>query len=116
MAVEDLNMRGMVKNHHLAKSISDAGWSQFILILTSKAESAGRVVIKVNPAYTSQDCSQCGHRVRKTLATREHRCDKCGYVAHRDHNSAIAVRGRAGLSGMVSDGKSREPRISTYSH
>src|SRR5215468_9901369 len=115
MAVEDLNIKGMVKNHHLAKSISDAGWSQFILILTSKAESAGRVVIKVNPAYTSQDCSQCGHRVRKTLAKREHRCDKCGYVAHRDHNSALAIKGRAGLSGMVSDGKSREPRISTYS-
>ncbi|HKC89640.1 MAG TPA: transposase [Blastocatellia bacterium] len=83
--------------------------------MTSKAESAGRVVIKVNPAYTSQDCSQCGHRVRKTLAKREHRCDKCGYVAHRDHNSALAIKGRAGLSGMVSDGKSREPRISTYS-
>jgi len=114
IAVEDLNVRGMVKNHCLAKSISDAGWSQFILILTSKAESAGRVVIKVNPAYTSQDCSQCGHRVRKTLAMREHRCDKCGFVAHRDHNSALAVKGRAGLSGMVPVGESREPRISTY--
>lgn len=114
IAVEDLNVRGMVKNHCLAKSISDAGWSQFILILTSKAESAGRVVIKVNPAYTSQDCSQCGHRVRKTLAMREHRCDKCGFVAHRDHNSALAVKGRAGLSGMVPVGESCEPRISTY--
>ena len=113
MAVEDLNIKGMVKNHHLAKSISDAGWSQFILILTSKAESAGRVVIKVNPAYTSQDCSECGHRVRKTLATREHRCINCGFVAHRDHNSALAIKGRAGLSGMVPVGESREPRIST---
>src|SRR5262252_2434008 len=114
IAVEDLNVGGMIKNHCLAKSISDAGWSQFILILTSKAESAGRVVIKVNPAYTSQDCSQCGHRVRKTLAMREHRCDKCGFVAHRDHNSALAIKGRAGLSGMVPVGESREPRISTY--
>src|SRR5262245_23291540 len=114
ITVEDLNVRGMVKNHHLAKSISDAGWSQFILILTSKAEEAGRKVIKVNPSYTSQDCSQCGHRVRKTLATREHRCDKCGFVAHRDHNSAIAIKGRAGLSGMVPLQESREPRISTY--
>ena len=111
MAVEDLNIKGMVKNHHLAKSISDAGWSQFLLILTSKAESAGRVIIKVNPAYTSQDCSQCGHRVRKTLATREHRCINCGFVAHRDHNSALAIKGRAGLSGMVPVGESREPRI-----
>jgi putative transposase len=115
IAVEDLNVKGMVRNHHLAKSISDAGWNQFIVILTSKAESAGRVVIKVNPAYTSQDCSQCGHRVRKTLATREHRCINCGFVAHRDHNSALAVKGRAGLSGMVPVGESREPRISTYS-
>jgi len=111
MAVEDLNIKGMVKNHHLAKSISDAGWSQFILILTSKAESAGRLVIKVNPAYTSQDCSECGQRVRKTLATREHRCINCGFVAHRDHNSALAIKGRAGLSGMVPVGESREPRI-----
>jgi putative transposase len=114
IAVEDLNVRGMVKNHHLAKSISDAGWSQFILILTSKAEEAGRKVVKVNPSYTSQDCSQCGDRVRKTLAAREHRCEKCGFVAHRDHNSAIAIKGRAGLSGMVPVGESREPRISTY--
>src|SRR5262245_1083169 len=114
IAVEDLNVKGIVKNHHLAKSISDAGWSQFILILTSKAEEAGRKVIKVNPSYTSQDCSQCGHRVRKTLATREHRCDKCGFVAHRDHNSALDIKGRAGLSGMVPLQESREPRISTY--
>jgi putative transposase len=87
--VEDLNIKGMVKAHRLAKSISDAGWSQFTKILTSKAESAGREVIKVNPSYTSQDCSKCGTRgVRKTLATREHRCLNCGLVMHRDHNAS----------------------------
>ncbi|HEU0185599.1 MAG TPA: transposase [Blastocatellia bacterium] len=101
IAVEDLNVKGMVRNHHLAKSISDAGWSQFIKILTSKAESAGRVVIKVNPSYTSQDCSGCGHRNRITLATRIYRCSGCGLVIHRDHNGALNVKGRAGLSGMV---------------
>jgi putative transposase len=101
IAVEDLNVKGMVRNHHLAKSISDAGWSQFTSILTSKAESAGRVVIKVNPSYTSQDCSQCGARVRKTLATREHRCINCGFAAHRDHNAALNIRERgARASGM----------------
>jgi len=116
IAIEDLNVKGMVKNHHLAKSISDAGWSQFTSILTNKAESAGRQVVKVNPSYTSQDCSQCGHRVRKTLATREHRCVNCGFVAHRDHNAALNIQKRgARASGMVSVGKSREPRISTYS-
>jgi len=114
IAVEDLNIKGMVKNHHLAKSISDAGWSQFILILTSKAESAGRVVIKVNPSYTSQDCSRCGHRNRITLATRIYRCSRCDLVIHRDRNGALNVKGRAGLSGMVPDGESCEPRISTY--
>jgi putative transposase len=115
IGVEDLNVKGMVKNHHLAKSISDAGWSQFTSILTNKAESAGRRVVKVNPSYTSQDCSQCGHRVRKTLATREHRCINCGFVAHRDHNAALNIRERgARASGMVPVGESREPRISTY--
>ena len=115
IAVEDLNVRGMVKNHHLAKSISDAGWSQFTSILTNKAEEAGRQVIKVNPSYTSQDCSQCGHRVRKTLATREHVCVNCGFVAHRDHNAALNIQERgARASGMVPVGESREPRISTY--
>jgi putative transposase len=112
IAVEDLNVKGMVKNHHLAKSISDAGWSQFTEILTSKAESAGREVIKVNPSYTSQECARCGARVRKTLARREHRCVSCGFVAHRDHNAAINIEKRGALaSGMVPDRESREPRI-----
>ncbi len=115
IAVEDLNVCGMVKNHHLAKSISDAGWSQFTSILTSKAASAGREVIRVNPSYTSQDCSQCGNRVRKTLATREHRCICCGFVAHRDHNAAINIQQRgARASGMVPIGESREPGIPHY--
>ncbi len=96
--VEDLNIQGMVKNHHLAKSISDAGWSQFIMILIFKAEEAGRTVIKVNPAYTSQDCSRCGHRNSITLATRIYECSKCGLVIHRDRNGAkrIEQKGRAG--------------------
>jgi putative transposase len=100
IAVEELNIEVMVKNHYLAKSISDAGWIKFISILTSKAESAGRRVIKVDPSYTSQDCSQCGHRVKKSLALREHRCIKCGFVSHRDHNAAINIKGRAVPSGM----------------
>ena len=97
IAVEDLNIKGMVKNHHLAKSISDAAWGAFISILSSKAESAGRKVIKVSPQFTSQDCSQCGDRVKKSLAVREHRCIACGFVAHRDHNAAINIKDRAGL-------------------
>jgi putative transposase len=95
--VEELNIQGMVKNHHLAKSISDAGWGQFIEILIFKAEEAGRAVIKVNPSYTSQDCSRCGHRNRITLATRIYRCSECRLVIHRDRNGAkrIEQKGRA---------------------
>jgi transposase len=71
------------------------------MILTSKAANAGREVVRVNPAYTSQDCSECGSRVRKSLSTREHRCINCGFVAHRDHNAAINIQKRgARASGM----------------
>lgn len=99
--VEDLNIQGMVKNHHLAKSISDAGWGQFIEILVFKAEEAGREVIKVNPSYTSQDCSRCGHRNRITLATRIYQCSECRLVIHRDRNGAkrIEQKGRAAPEG-----------------
>jgi putative transposase len=95
IAVEDLNIKGLVKNHHLAKSISDASWGSFIGILENKAENAGRRVWKVPAAFTSQDCSQCGERVKKSLSQREHRCIGCGYVAHRDHNAALNILGRA---------------------
>lgn len=97
IALEDLNIKGLVKNHHLAKSISDAAWYTFRVILESKAANAGRRVWKVAPQFTSQDCSRCGERVKKSLAVREHRCIACGFVAHRDHNAAINIKGRADL-------------------
>ena len=67
IAVEDLNIKGMLKNHHLAKSISDASWGTFLSILENKAANAGRRVWKVPAAFTSQDCSECGNRVKKSL-------------------------------------------------
>lgn len=91
IAVEKLNIKGMVKNHHLAKSISDAGWGLFVSVLTQKAESAARQVIAVNPAYTSQDCSHCGERVPKKLSVRLHSCPYCGFEAHRDVNAALNI-------------------------
>ncbi len=91
IAVEDLNVSGMVENHHLAKAISDSGWAQFVQILSDKAESAGREVVKVNPRNTSQKCSGCGELVRKPLATRWHSCPSCGCELDRDHNAAINI-------------------------
>jgi len=110
--VEDLNIKGMVKNHHLAKSISDAGWGQFIMIVIYKAEEAGRAVIKVNPSYTSQECSRCGKRNEITLATRIYRCSQCGLVIHRDRNGAkrIEQKGRAAPSGSRRGVACEEPR------
>jgi putative transposase len=85
---EDLQVRNMVRNHHLAKSISDAGWSQFLSILTYKAACAGRRVVAVHPAFTSQTCSDCGVVVSKGLSVRWHSCQECGTSLHRDHNAA----------------------------
>ncbi len=85
---EDLQTANMVRNHHLAKSISDAGWSQFLGILSYKAACAGRRVVAVNPAFTSQRCSGCGMLVIKGLSVRWHRCPECGTSLHRDHNAA----------------------------
>lgn len=85
---EELQVANMVKNHHLAKSISDAGWSGFLTILSHKAAWAGRKVIAVNPAYTSQTCSGCGAMVKKGLSIRWHSCPDCGASLHRDHNAA----------------------------
>jgi putative transposase len=85
---ENLRPANMVKNHHLAKSISDAGWGAFLIILTHKAACAGRRIVAVNPAYTSQRCSGCGVVVQKGLSVRWHSCPECGTSLHRDHNAA----------------------------
>ncbi len=91
IAVEKLNVKGMVKNHCLAKSISDASWSMFRSVLTNKAESAGREVIAVDPAYTSQDCHACGFRAKKKLSERWHHCPMCSASLDRDTNAAINI-------------------------
>jgi putative transposase len=92
---EDLQTANMLKNHHLAKSIADAGWGQFLSILAAKAAYAGRRVQAVPPAYTSQTCSGCGVVVVKGLSVRWHSCPDCGTSLHRDHNAAKNIE-RAG--------------------
>ena len=87
---EDLQIKNMVQNHRLAKSISDAGWYQLMQFTKSKAECAGKIVEFVNPAGTSQTCI-CGFRVPKDLSVRVHRCPSCGLVMGRDQVSAILI-------------------------
>jgi putative transposase len=87
---EELRVRNMVRNHHLAKSISDVGWSAFLTILASKAAGAGKRAVAVEPALTSQTCSgpNCGEVAWKGLSVRWHACPNCGTSLHRDHNAA----------------------------
>jgi putative transposase len=85
---EDLQVAYMVKNHHLAKSISDAGWAAFLSILIAKAAYAGRRVVAVPPAFTSQACFGCGLVIQKCSSILWHSCPECGTSLHRDHNAA----------------------------
>jgi putative transposase len=105
---EDLQTANMVRNHSLAKSISDAGWGQFCAILAFKAAYAGKRAIAVSPAYTSQACSGCGEVVQKGLSIRWHACPACGTSLHRDHNAALNIL-RLGQSGL-----GQSPQASTW--
>ena len=102
ICIEELRVKNMVKNRHLSKNIADAGWSTFFDLLTYKAEEAGRELVKVNPKNTSQNCSGCGEKVPKSLATRVHNCQYCNLSLDRDVNAArnIAASG-AGLAPQV---------------
>jgi putative transposase len=88
---EDLKIANMVKNHHLAKSISDASWYQFTQWLDYYGKIWDKAVVAVSPNYTSQDCSNCGHRTKKSLSTRTHSCSVCGFEICRDTNAAINI-------------------------
>ncbi|NEO99382.1 MAG: transposase [Symploca sp. SIO2E9] len=83
----DLKVRNMVKNHKLAKSISDASWTQFRTWLEYFGKVFGTVTVAIPPHYTSQNCSNCGTIVKKSLSTRTHKCG-CGTVLDRDENAA----------------------------
>ena len=97
IVLEDLNISGLVKNHKLAKSINDASWYNFRQWLEHFGERFGREIIAVSPHFTSQECSNCGARVVKSLSTRTHICPNCGHREQRDANAAkvILKRGKA---------------------
>lgn len=129
IAVESLNILGMLGNHRLARAIADASWSGFLQTLKYKAASAGVQVTEVDPRGTSQQCSGCSREVKKELSVRIHNCPHCGLILHRDHNAARnildrALRlGRAGPAGVnaaplvasATKGK-RSPKIDSSPH
>ncbi|HEV8192058.1 MAG TPA: transposase [Ktedonobacterales bacterium] len=115
--LEDLRVASMVRTPHLAKCISDAGWAAFRTMLEGKAVYAGRRVIAVPPAFTTQDCSgvlpdgsPCPERVQKSLSVRTHACPRCGLVVDRDQNAALNIL----RSGRRERGAGQAPQASTW--
>jgi putative transposase len=88
VSYEDLQVRNMVRNRHLAKSISDAAWTQFRQWVEYFGKVFGVVTVAVPPHHTSQNCSSCGEVVKKLLSTRTHVCPHCGHTQDRDWNAA----------------------------
>jgi putative transposase len=91
IALEDLAVRNLVRNRRLAKAISDVGWGRFRRWVEYYGRLHGVPVLAVPPQYTSQDCSGCGERVRKSLSVRTHVCPRCGLILDRDHNAARMI-------------------------
>lgn len=101
ICVEDLSVKRMIENGHRtrSKSIADAAWSDFLQMIGVKAEWAGRQFVKINPAYTSQDCSTCGQRQEIDLSVRIYNCPRCQVVLDRDLNAALNIL-RVGLHSL----------------
>ena len=95
IAYEQLQIRNMVRNHHLAKSIHDAGWGTFISRVKAYGLMHDIPIIAVAPQFTSQECSACGAMVKKSLSVRTHICTSCGVVLDRDHNAALNILAKA---------------------
>jgi putative transposase len=111
---EDLKIQNMVKNHHLAKSISDASWYQFTQWLDYFGKVWDKAVISVSPNFTSADCSNCGLRVKKSLLPRTHKCPKCQTEICRDTNAALNIL-KKGMSILGAEYNSTEGHSETAS-
>ena len=115
VAYEDLKVRNMVKNRHLAKSISDAAWTQFRSWVEYFGKVFGVVTVALPPHYTSQNCSSCGKQVKKALSVRTHVCHHCGHTQDRDWNAArnilelgLRTVGHTGTSSLALENASGE--------
>ena len=109
ICVEDLDIKGLKEKGHnkdMHRNIHDAAWSKFIFMLSYKAESAGRRLIKVDPRNTTQRCSNCGSIVRKELSDRVHECPYCGFSCDRDYNASRNIL----IAGMEQPALPIEPK------
>jgi putative transposase len=111
IALEDLPVRNLVRNRHLAKAISDVGWARLRRWVEYYGTLHNVPVVAVPPAYTSQDCSgvlpdgsPCSARIQKSLSMRTHVCPRCGRILDRDHDAAAVIPQR-GLAVARADGR-----------
>ena len=111
IAYEGLKITNMVKNHNLARQITDASWGSFTQYLCYKAESAGCRVVGVNPRNTTRTCSRCGNIQDIGLSERTYLCQKCGLKIDRDLNAAINILTTAGHAGSNASGDIVRPRF-----
>ena len=95
IALENLNISGMLRTKRFSKKLSDQRWAALARIVEYKAAKAGIPCQRVNPAHTSTDCAACGHRQPMPLEARAFHCEACGWCADRDVNAAINIRARA---------------------
>ena len=118
VAFEDLKITSLVKNHQLAKSVSDASWGLFLSWVRYYGQVHDVPVVAVPARFTTQDCSGCGHRVKKSLSMRTHICPSCGLVLDRDWNAALNILAAALVivaahnrtAGQAETGRSQERR------
>ncbi len=95
IAYEDLQIANLVKNHHVAKSLHDAAWGQFLTWVNRYGSLHDITIVAVSSQFTSQYCSACGTLVKKSLSMRTHSCETCGSVMDRDHNAARNILQKA---------------------
>ena len=111
IAYEELEIPNMVKSHRFARSIGECSWGRFTDYLQYKAESAGCVVVGINPRYTTMTCSNCGNVQKVSILQRTFVCEKCGMRKDRDINASINILKRAteGHSGSQARGDDVRP-------
>ena len=113
IAVEQLNIQGMIKNHHLAKHINDASWGSFLQMLSYKAVMCGGEVIEnTKTRGSSKRCSNCGTETEMPLSKRTFQCLNCGLTIHRDLNaSRNMLRDTVGLTEINASGDNVRPSV-----
>jgi putative transposase len=116
LVLEDLNIKGMVKNHRLSKHIHDAGWGMFAQFCSYKAVACGGAAVCVNPQDTSKTCHICGHKQTLPLSQRTFKCEACGNIVDRDVNAARNIEDRGGLPRISTPVENRPPTIGDTSN